>query len=319
MSAFGIGTARFAVGTRCVACGTLAAGLFATLGIWCTVAGCAVGLCVVAAGFTARGAFGTCAIAGLLAIARTVGFTAGCAVMRALGIAGPLTIARGACWFAGVAVARGKIACADFTRRRSKAIARGKGRRRGALSAISLARSTGRREWGTIAIATHGARQRRRHEFIEGEFAVVIFVERAQRLGGAGDFVFGDHAIVIFVEGRDDGWHRRVLASAGATGRTVGQRTGFAGRRSRRGAFRRLCICQTRRQCEGERDDDWMRFHGLVFGLVVDVFLFWNPAAMGSRTHESPRRSPEGSFLKGTNHVVVKRVCVFGREIVKKV
>lgn len=245
MLAFGIRTAAFAVGTRGVASGAISAGLFATLGIRCAVAGPAFGLCAIAARLIARCSIGTCGIAGLLAISGTIGFAAGFAVTRTIGIAGALTIARpvgfttkfaitratgfrspfaiarGARLFASVAVARSKVAGADFTRRRSKAIARGNGRRGETLSAISLARSTGRRERRTITIATHGARQRRRHEFVHREFAVVVFVERAQRLGCAGDFVLGNHAIVIFVEGRDDGRYRRVLAATGSAGRTI--------------------------------------------------------------------------------------------------
>ena len=148
-----------------------------------------------------------------------------------------------------VPIARSKGACAEFAvaryaQRRTEAIAisrralvasrsetfarsafaPGIRRRDKAAGACTFTRRTRRRARGP-------AERRWRHEFVHREFAVVVLVERAQGLRCAHDFVLGDDSVAVLVEGGDDGRDRRMFPATGSTGRTIGLRTTFAGRR----------------------------------------------------------------------------------------
>ncbi len=336
MSAFRIGPAGFAFRLGCVACGTIPAGRFATLGARRTF-----GTRTFTGSIAARGTFGTRAITRLLAIARLVGFTARFAVTRTLGIAGLLAIAGPVCFTAGFAVTRliciaglltiagpvGFAAGLAVTRsawRRSEAaraftFTGSAGRRAEIAAGSAFALHVWRRARRAVAGSAHALRWRR-HQFVHRQFAVVIPVELAQRLGRAGDFVLGDDSVAVLVERGDDGRYRWHRAGTGAAGRTVELRAAFAGRRrSRRRAFRWLCERKTRRQGERERDDGCAVFHGLVL-VRLFVLLFFVSDCRGSGGEESTRTDAgSGSFIEGYNHAAIKRVCAIPRKIVKEV
>ena len=65
--------------------------------------------------------------------------------------------------------------------------------------------------------ATFASWWRRRHEFIDRELPVTVFVQRQQRGGGVGDFGRIDHPIVVRIERADERRRRTVARAAWAT------------------------------------------------------------------------------------------------------
>lgn len=64
-----------------------------------------------------------------------------------------------------------------------------------------------------------------RHEFVHGEFAVVVFVEGFEGGGGVIDFFFGEFAVLVFVEGFHEGErHHATLAAVGWAALAWGRR-----------------------------------------------------------------------------------------------
>lgn len=251
--AFWIGTTGFAFGARCFAGRVIAAGRFATLG--------------------ARLSFETRAFTRLLSIARTVGLAAWLAITRAIGISGTLSITWTVGLATGLSITRtiGIPGAIPFT-----GSITGRAQTAGT---VAFAWRTGWWERRAVPIAAHGAR--RREQFVHGQLAVVVLVERAQRFGGAGDFIFRENSVAVFVEGGDD-WQREWPVRA----------TGFAEWWSRpvftwgdgRAALRRLSICEARRQSERECDDDCSVFHGCGIRLWVCWFGGYCRAVAGTRT-----------------------------------
>ena len=90
-------------------------------------------------------------------------------------------------------------------------------------------------------------------EFVRCEFAVVVFVEGAERFGSGVQFRGVDYAIVIGVERSDQGRHRRTRTVAAGTTR----RTGSV-----------LSIEVDRRQRESQRHD---RQSDFVFHIRAEV------------------------------------------------
>ena len=72
------------------------------------------------------------------------------------------------------------------------------------------------------------------HEFVHGEFAVVIFVEGFEGGGGVFDLFFGEFAVFVFVEGFHEG--ERHHAALTAIGRSAWAAIGRAACGGRRGA-----------------------------------------------------------------------------------
>lgn len=211
-----------------------------------------------------------------------------------------------------VAIARSKGACAEFAvawpaRRRTEAIsisritllasrsetfarsafAPGIRRRDKAAGACTFTRRTRRRARGQAV-------RRRRHQLVHREFAVVVFVERAQGFRCADDFVLGDDSVAILVEGGDDGRDRRMFPATRSTGRPIGLRATFAGRRGRGTALRWLSIRKARWQGERERDDDCLGFHGLDL-VWLFVLLLLGTRMPGQRACEKSLRRMAGA------------------------
>jgi len=256
------------IGTRTFA-GSIATGLVATF---------AVARAVRISGtfaITRAAGFGTHAVAGSVA----TGFVAAFPVARSIrSVATPglgiwatfrtRTVARAvaarlvtafpiarAVWIAGA------FAIAGTTLRWRKTPARP------AAFARPILRSAGRAR----AIAAHSHSHslwRRAEQCLDREFAAVLARKVAERFRGVVNFLFGDDAVMIPVEHGDDGREVRqalhVSARAGA----------FARRRSRRTAFRLLCVREARGKRERERDDGCVVFHGLVWsGWLCAVCL----------------------------------------------
>jgi hypothetical protein len=294
--AFRIGTAGFALGTRCVAGRTFTARPVAFAARFTFAARTLAGRIATRGAIGTRALPGPVAFAAGLAITGPIRFTAGLAitgpvrftagfaftgpvcfaagfsVARAVGIAGTLAITRAirVAWrfaVAGTARFRAHIGWRrreTFTwRRRESAVATTfaiefpAGRR-------AVAQAIRRRQ------AIFGAHPRRRQQLFDGQLAVVIFVERAQRLRGHRNFVFGNDAVAVLVERGDDRRWRRPFP---ANGRTIGPVTAFAGRWSRRTIRRRLCSREARGKRECECDEGFVVFHDLVLVLFL-VFCF---------------------------------------------
>lgn len=111
------------------------------------------------------------------------------------------------------------------------------------------------------------------HEFVHGEFAVVIFVEGFEGGGGVFDFFFGEFAVLVLVEGFHEG--ERHHAALTTVGRSAS--IGRAARGWRRGAglWRSGWGVLGAGEAEGGGEDDggedpcvhgWM---GVVGGLEV--------------------------------------------------
>ena len=105
------------------------------------------------------------------------------------------------------------------------------------------------------------------HEFVHGEFAVVIFVEGFEGGGGVIDFFFGEFAVLVLVEGFHE-WERHHAALAAVGWAACGWRRGAGLRRSGWGVL-------SGGEAEGGGEDDggedpcfhgWM---GVVGGLEV--------------------------------------------------
>ena len=105
------------------------------------------------------------------------------------------------------------------------------------------------------------------HEFVHGEFAVVVFVEGFEGGGGVIDFFFGEFAVLVFVEGFHE-WERHHAALAAVGWAACGWRRGAGLRRSGWGVL-------SGGEAEGGGEDDggedpcfhgWM---GVVGGLEV--------------------------------------------------
>ncbi len=117
------------------------------------------------------------------------------------------------------------------------------------------------------------------HEFVHGEFAVVIFVEGFQGGGGVFDFFFGEFAVLVLVEGFHEGERHHAALTAVGRAATVG----WAARGGRRGAWLRRSGGGVlgAGEAEGGGEDDggedpcvhgWM---GVVGGLeVTDMWGF---------------------------------------------
>jgi len=243
-SAFGIGSAGFALRTGCIAGWAFTAGLVAALAFtWA---------------FSFRAAF---------AVAGTFCFGAAFAITRALSLRTTLAVAGTFCFRAAITVA------GTFPFRTAVAITRTIHRRSEASRTVALTRH---RDWGPPAV------QGRRHQFVEGQLAIVVPVELSERLGGVVEFLLVDLAVAISVE---DGDHRRGDRSAVAR-----WRAGRALSWIRRSAFAALtwrafeqppgftwrivgCLCgrEARRKGECECDEDCVGFHGDVVCVVCRV------------------------------------------------
>jgi putative membrane-bound dehydrogenase-like protein len=327
--AFRSGTAGFAIGTRRIAGRTFATGRLATLGARLTLgtrtftgrvaAGgifttrAVTGPLTVAAGFAITG---TICIGRPLSVTRRIGFGAALTVARGtfraraiagtltiagtIGIGWPLSVARRAgrriesfggtiSFTAGFAIARtvgvaGTFSVAGSTRRRGEPITRGiTGRTE---TAFAVTRCAGR----ATAFAAHAAG---REQLVHGQLAVVILVERPQRIRRTRDFILGDEAVAVLVESGDERRRRRPFTATGFAGRDWGTLPVFTGGYGR-AALRLLGIRKARRQGERECDDGCSVFHGVGFCLFSLLFAFsdcW--AAVDSRTQGLAESSDE--------------------------
>src|SRR5581483_5236295 len=79
------------------------------------------------------------------------------------------------------------------------------------------------------AFAIGTALRRMRTQFIHRQFAIAVFVERAQRRRRVRDFVFVEHAVVVGVE---RGHHRRHGPATAGSARTARTAGAFAARRT---------------------------------------------------------------------------------------
>ncbi len=134
------------------------------------------------------------------------------------------------------------------------------------------------------------------HEFVHGEFAVVIFVEGFEGGGGVFDFFLGEFAVFVFVEGFHEGErHHAALTAIGRSawvGRAAVGRAAWAGRRGAGLWWGRGGVLGAG-EAEGGGEDDggedpcvhgWM---GVVGGLEVTDMGGFRGGAGADRESES--------------------------------
>ncbi len=191
------------------------------------------------------------------------GDKAGTALLRWLPLRREGLLAAGGCWWgrgggvgwgwalgaAGAAVAAGAaLAVAAVTAT-------------GAAAAAGLA-------WLATWLAAAGWALHAGHEFVHGEFAVVVFVEGFEGGGGVIDFFFGEFAVLVLVEGFHE-WerHHAALAAVGRAALAWGRRG--AGLWWGRGGVLSGGEAEGGGEDEGGEDPCFHGWMGVVGGLEV--------------------------------------------------